>query len=233
MVRYKKIGIIGGQGPASTIDIYERIIKYFQDKFGARYVRDFPPMVIFSVPTPNLVETVEDEAMTFSIMADAIKGLEREGSEFIAITCVSLQYFIDRLQTLVKIPIIGMSSVLATNAKDMGYKTVGLLGTHTTIKKKICDKQLREQGINIIIPSGEDQVEVEKVIQNEIAGRTTAHDKEELLKVIQKLEKNGVDAVLLACTELPIVLKQSDTTTPIIDCNELYSQEIAQYSSRN
>jgi len=147
MVMHKTIGIIGGQGPASTIDIYNRIITYYQDKFGARYISDYPPMVIFSIPTPTLVKSIANEEKTFSTLFNAIKGLEREGSDFIIITCLSLQYFINKLQDQTKIPIISMSPILAKYIKHKNYKTVGVLGTYTTIKKRICDKSLKELGI--------------------------------------------------------------------------------------
>ena len=113
MNKYKTIGIIGGQGPSSTADFYMRIVKYFQDNFGARYVRDFPPMIIFSVPTPDLVERIEDEEKIFNMVTDAIKKMENDGCDFIVIACNSLQYLNKRLQDEIKIPIIGIAPIIA------------------------------------------------------------------------------------------------------------------------
>lgn len=232
MSKYKTIGIIGGQGPVSTADFYMHIVKYYQDKFGARYVRDFPPMIIFSVPTPDLVESVENEELTFSMIADATKRLERDGSDFIIIVCNSLQYLIGRLQALVKIPIISIAPISVEYIKNKGYKTVGILATDTTIKKRVYDSSLNEKGIKLVIPNEVDQNSVAEVILNEIGGRVTTKDTEKLKKVVRNLQKGGAAAIMLACTELPLVLKQRDVNIPLIDCNELYAQKTAQYSSQ-
>ncbi len=231
MSKYKTIGIIGGQGPASTADFYMGIVKYYQESFGARYVRDFPPMIIFSVPTPDLVESVEDEEMTFSLIAEATKKLERDGSDFIIIACNSLQFFIERLQVFVKIPIIALSPLVAKHVKDKGYKIVGILSTDTTIKKKIYDSYLAEKGIQLVTPNEIDQNSVEEVILNEIGGTSGIKDTEKLKKVIDNVQKAGAEAILLACTELPLVIKQQDVSMPLIDCNELYIQKAAKFSS--
>ena len=231
MQKYKTIGIIGGQGPVSTADFYLRIVKYYQVNFGARYVRDFPPMIIFSVPTPDLVESVEDEETTFSLIAEATKKLERDGSDFIIIACNSLQYFIERLQTTVKIPIIGIAPLIAEYIKDKGYKTVGLLATNTTIKKKIYEFYLGEKGIQLITPGEIDQNSVTEVILNEIGGISGVKEMKKLKKVVDSVRKAGAEAILLACTELPLVIKQQDVSITLIDCNELYIQKAAKFSS--
>lgn len=231
MSKYKTIGIIGGQGPASTADFYLRIVKYFQDNFGARYVRDFPPMIIFSVPTPDLVESVEDEGKTFLLIAEAAKKLEHDGSDFIIIACNSLQYLIKRLQALVKIPILGVAPIVKEYLEHKSYKTIGILATNTTNAKRVFDSSLSEAGIKLITPMKDDQKSVEKIILNVIGGNIATEDNEKLKKVIENLYKGGAEAVVLACTELPLVIEQQDVNIPLIDCNELYVQEAAKLSS--
>src|SRR3989338_1285085 len=230
MNNYKKIGIIGGQGPASTIAFYDLIVKYLQDNLGARHVADYPPMIIYSVPTPSLVEGVENEEKTFYLIADAIYGLEREGADFVIITCISLQYFIEKLQPLVKIPIIPITPILAEYAKNRRYKTLGILATEATLEKKVCHTLFEKEKINLIRPKKSDQNEVGEVILDVIGGRITLRDSEIVKKVIGNLQKNGAEAILLACTELPLVLKQSDVYIPLINCNELYPKAVAEYA---
>lgn len=231
MNTYKTVGIIGGQGPASTIVFYERIVKYFQDTFGARYVEDYPPMIIYSTPTPKLVHGVEDEEKTFYLLAHAVYGLEREGADFIIITCISLQYFIERLQPLVSIPIIPITPILVDEAKRKKYTTLGILATKATLEKKICHTGLEKAGITIIEPNRTEQHEVGEVILDVIGGTVTAKDSDVLQNVIGKLKKRGAEAVLLACTELPMVLEESNPEIPLIDCNVLYPKVVGQYAS--
>jgi len=216
----------------ATADIYMRIIKYYQDNFGTRYVGDFPPMIIYSVPTPDLVERVEDEEVIFNLIAEAIKKLEKDGSDFIIIACNALQYLLKRFQALVKIPIIGIAPVVADYIKDKGYKTIGILAADTTIRKKVYDRFLEEKGIKLVRPDEADQIIVEATILDEYSGKTNTENTEKIKKVAMKLYKNGVEAVMLACTELPLILKQKDLDIPLIDCNEIYAQKTAEYSSK-
>lgn len=232
MKKYKTIGIIGGQGPSSTADFYMRIVKYYQDNFAASYVRDYPPMIIYSVPTPDLVESVEDGELTFQLISNAVKKLEQDGADFIIIACNSLQYLNDKLQVLVKIPIMGIAPIVAEFVRNKGYNAVGILATDTTIKKKIYDPYLDKKAIRPLIPEQSDQKNVEEVIISELGGRTTIKETKKLKNIVEKLQKVGAEAILLACTELPLVIKQQDVNIPLIDCNELYAVEAAKLSSK-
>ncbi len=228
----KTIGIIGGQGPISTADFYMRIVQYYQDKFGAKLLQDYPPMVIFSVPAPDLISGVENEEITYNMMADATKKLERDGCDFIVIACNSTQFLNDRLQALVKIPIVGIADVVAKHVKEKGYKIVGVLGTYTTVNKNIYGGVLGKDGAKTIAPSADDQKIVEQVILNENAGSISQEDKMKLMGVMKNLQSQGAEAMLLACTELPLLIKQIDTDIALVDCNELYAVETAQLSKQ-
>lgn len=231
MNRYKTIGIIGGQGPTATADIYLRIIKYYQDHFKTRHVGDFPPMIIFSVPTPDLVEKIEDEEKIFKLIGEAIKKLEKDGSDFIIIACNALQYLLTKFQALVKIPIIGIATTIAEHIVNKGYKTVGILAADTTIRKKIYDPFLQEKGIKLIKPNQTDQKNIETIILDEYSGKTNTINTEKIKRIVKKLYGNGAEAILLACTELPLILTQQNIDIPLIDCNEIYARKAAQYSS--
>lgn len=188
-------------------------------------------MVIFSVPTPDLVETIEDEKQTFAMIADAAKKLEKDGCHFIIIACNSLQYLIEKLQTLVKIPIISMAEKVTVYLKTKGYKKVGILATNTTVQKNIYKRSLEQIGISLIAPSASDQKVVEEVILNLIGGKGTVEDKQRISNVINNLQQEGANAILLACTELPLIIKPEDTNMTLIDCNEIYAVEAAKLAS--
>lgn len=229
--KYKTIGIIGGQGPTATADFYLRIIKYYQDNFNTRHVGDFPPMIIYSVPTPDLVERVEDEETIYKLTAEAIKKLEKDGADFIVIACNALQYLLDRFQSLVKIPIIGIAPTVAEYIKTKGFKTIGILAADTTIRKKVYDHFLTEKSIAFIVPNPTDQDVVEQVILDEYSGKSNAVSTEKIRGIAKKLINSGADAVLLACTELPLILKQKNIDVPLVNCNEIYAQKTAEFSS--
>ncbi len=231
MNNYKTIGIIGGQGPVSTADFYLLIIKYFQDHFGARYVRDFPPMVIFSVPTPDLVEGIENEDLTLSLITEAAKKIQQDGASFIVIACNSLQYLIPKIQKHIAIPILEIAPIVTRYVQENGYKKVGVLATNTTIEQRIYDRPLEKLGIQLLTPEQKDQLKVEEIILNEIGGDTKIGDSEDLIKIISRLKEKGAEAIVLGCTELPLIVSQAQVEIPLIDPNELYAVETARVSS--
>jgi aspartate racemase len=226
----KTIGIIGGQGPVSTADFYMRVVKYYQDNYGAKLLQDYPPMIIFSVPAPDLISGVENEEVTYQMMADASKKLEHDGCAFIVIACNSSQFLNDKLQSLIKIPIIGIADVTAKYLHAKGHKKVGVLGTYTTINKNIYGDALDKYGIKVINPNADDQKIVEQVILNENAGEMSDADKNKLIAVMKNLQSQEAEAMLLACTELPLLISQSDTDIKLVDCNELYAFKTAKLS---
>jgi len=83
----------------------------------------------------------------------------------------------------------------------------------------------------LVIPKDADQNNLVEVILNEFSGKTSAKDKAILKTSVKNLQKDGADAILLACTEFPIILKQQDLNIPLIDCNEVYAQKTAQLSN--
>lgn len=230
MSKVKTIGIIGGQGPLSTADFYMRIIHYYQEKFNVKMLENFPPIIIYSVPSPDLISGVENEELTLQSVSTAIKKLERDGCDFIVIVCNSLHYLLDKFQAHVKIPIISITEVVSNHLKEESYTTVGLLATQTTVSKRVYEKDLASAGISYITPALEDQKKVEQIILNEERGKITDDDRQELISIMTRLLEKGAETILLACTELPVLINQNDTDIPLVDCNEIFATAAAKYS---
>lgn len=227
----KKIGILGGMGPGGTAELYMKIVGYFQENFNAKYDSDFPPFVIFSVPIPDVVESLENENRILEMLSEASGGLEREGCAFIVIACNTVQYLLDDLRESVKIPILGIAKVNAKFIKNKGYKKVGILATEVTIKKKNYDNDLEKIGIELIKPDEKDQNKITQVIMAQLAGRITEKDKQKLIEVVNNLKSRGSEAVLIACTDLPTIIDQGNFDVPLIDCTQVYADEAARLST--
>jgi len=225
----KTIGILGGMGPAATADLYIKVIKYYQNNFNAKYDKDFPPFIIFSVPIPDVVENVENESIVLDMLINASKKLEKNGCDFIIIACNTVQYLLDKIRESIKIPVLGIAEINANYIKNK-FKNVGILGTKATIEKKIYDKFLKEVGIEIIKPIEKEQKDLTEVIMNVLAGETTEKDRCKLSRIITDLRKNGAEAILIACTELPLIIRQKDFDIPLIDCTQVYANEAGRLS---
>lgn len=226
----KTIGILGGMGAEATVDLYMGIWKYYQDNFSAKYDKDFPPVIIYSVPIPDVVESLESEKTTLDMLIQTAKTLEEGGCDFIVIACNTVQFLLESIRKSVSIPILGIAKVNADYLNGKSYKKVGILATKITIDKKIYDGDLNNIGIELVKPNEDDQNTVTEVIMTQLAGKTTKVETNKLIQVIEHLKHEGAEAVLLACTDLPLVISQEDTQVPIVNCTEIYANETARQS---
>ena len=224
----KKIGILGGMGPGGTAELYMKIVGYFQKNFNAKYDSDFPPFIIFSVPIPDVVESAENEKKVLEMLTESSKGLEREGCDFIVIACNTVQYLLEELRKSVKIPIIGIAEVNFRYVKGK-YRKIGILGTKIMIEKGVYSKEF--EGIEIIKPDQRKQEKLTKIILNILAGKMDEEEKTVLLEVIEYLKNKGSEAILVACTDLPLAISQKDVDIPLIDCTQVYADEAARLST--
>ena len=226
----KTIGILGGMGAEATVDLYMGIWRYYQTNYGAKYDNDFPPVIIYSVPIPDVVESLENEQLTLSMLQSTAKTLEKGGCHFIVIACNTVQFLLPRIRESVAIPVIGIAETNAMYLKDKGYKRVGILATKATIEKKVYEADLSKIGISLMAPSEPDKKIVTDVIMTQLEGKTTQKETDQLTQVVNRLKEQGAEAVMLACTDLPLVISQKDTLVPLVNCTETYANKAAQLS---
>jgi len=179
----KTIGILGGMGAEATVDLYMGIWKYYQENFGAKYDKDFPPVIIYSVPIPDVVESLENEKTTLDMLIQTAQTLEKGGCDFIVIACNTVQFLLDEIKKSVRIPVIGIAKVNAEYLKNKGYKKAGILATKVTLDKKVYDNDLSNIGIELIKPDETDQKIVTEVIMTQLAGKTTKEEADKLVQV--------------------------------------------------
>jgi len=186
-------------GPEATIDLYSKIIKIWQ-KNGALYDSDFPEIIIYNLPLPDIVENPEDKEKIKSFLIKGVKKLESAGSSFIAVPCNSACFFIKDMRKSVSIPIISIPELIKG-------KNLGILGTEFTIKNKLYK--------NTINPAKKQQKQITKVIMNILAGKKTEQDRDIIIKIIEDLKSKGAKKVILGCTELPLLIKRLDAINTI------------------
>lgn len=132
-------------------------------------------------------------------------NLEKGGADFIVVPCNTVHMFIDEVRQAVNIPVLSIVEETTSFLKMKRVKNVGLLATPTTIKNKLYDLKLHENGIDAQIPNKKEIGEMGKIINNlvnNIAGKT---DKSIFMDIVNSLEKKGVSFFVLACTDLQIL----------------------------
>ena len=203
MKLYKTIGVVGGMGPETTVSFYARLIKLFQTEKGALHNHDFPEMLIHNVPsTDNVEEGVGPELWPF--LRDSCRLLERTGVDFIVIPCNSVHVYIEEARAAVSIPILSILEETTARIVAAGCKNVLLLATWSTVKFGLYSNPLEKRGICVTVPQPDLQQKITDLIMRVCSNRVTSADREQLKAIIRAYPE--VDAVILGCTELPLLM---------------------------
>ena len=125
----KKIGIMGGMGPESTVMFYNEIVRIFQKKYGAKYDSDYPEMWICNLPIPDIVENVTEADNIRLMLSGTAKKLEGLGADFIAVPCNTVNLFFDSIQGAVSIPVLNIIEETAKKASSSDCNKTGLLAS--------------------------------------------------------------------------------------------------------
>jgi aspartate racemase len=203
----KTVGIIGGLGPETTSEFYLELI------FSCQKLNKVnrPQILIYSVPLPY---NIEEDAITrgrgeercLPFLLKAAKKLEKAGADFILMPCNSLHTFIEEIRSSVKIPVLSIVEETTNFLKKENILEVGIISTSITLNKKLYENSLVVNGIKQIVPDGFQQAKIGKMIHNLVLNRHDNKDREELIKVINDFEKKGIEHVILACTDLQLLI---------------------------
>lgn len=208
-----KLGIVGGVGPAATVDFMGKVVK----NTPAGRDQDHIKMVVEQNPqipdrTANLLHNATDPTVA---MYSTCKRLEDEGADAIAIPCNTAHAYVERIQDHLRIPIINM----LTETIDFIQRTygssrqVGLLATSGTLQSRVYHCAAERVGLDLLVPDDAAQALVMRSIYGERgvkAGHTSGPCKDDLLTAAAHLVECGATILILGCTELPLVLPQSD-----------------------
>ena len=222
------IGIIGGMGPAATVDLYQKIIACTPAKRDQEHIR----VIIDSNPQiPDRTAALKNKGTDPApYMLDSARKLEQAGVDFIIIPCNTAHAFVPRFADKIKVPILSMIEICADYVKQKypEVREVGLLATSGTVSCGIYSEEFKKHGITVISP--DDRSQEEQVMEaiyghNGIKyGNTKGKPHKLLLAAAQTLKKQGAQAILMACTEIPLALHPDNLDIPVLDPTDLLAQ---------
>ncbi|MFH1824080.1 MAG: amino acid racemase [Candidatus Firestonebacteria bacterium] len=216
----KKIGILGGLGPESTISYYEFIIHRYYEKYG-NY--KYPEIIIYSLCFSEFIDQGYEMA---DKVKQSIESLHKAGADFVVAACNSVHIVFDEIVNELPIPWISIIDVTAEQIKKNHIKKIGLLGTIFTMGKGFYRDGLLKHGIESIVPDVEDQKIINEIIYTELVNKEVNNDsKGKVQKIIEKLNKKGAQGIVLACTELPFLITQKDSLIKVFDTMAIHAQK--------
>ena len=223
----KKIGLVGGTGPESTLMYYKELNTRIDSLTNGAHM---PDLVIESVDFRRAweyVSTAQYEKLS-AYLAEKVNALYRSGAEVISLTAGTMHIVFDEVQAATKAKLISIPKVVCDAAEKAGYKKIGLLGTIFTMEQDYMKKDFRNAGIEVFVPEKEDRELIAKRILEELEfGVVKESTLKEFQTIIEKMKKEqGIEAVVLGCTELPLILCDENCPVPCLDSVQIHIAEL-------
>jgi aspartate racemase len=227
----KTIGLLGGMSWESTLNYYRMINEGVKNALGglhsakiALYSVDFAPI--------EALQHAGDWEETAKILAGAARAVEAAGANFLLIGTNTMHKVAPQIEKAVQIPLLHIADATAQILVAEGIEKVGLLGTRFTMEETFYKGRLANtHGIQVLVPEECDRDTVHNVIYRELCMSIIDSDsRTEYLRIIEHLSTRGAQAIILGCTEIGMLVSQTDTDVRLLDTTEIHAQKAVDYA---
>ena len=230
----KTIGLIGGMSWESSVEYYKLINRKVNELLGGFHSCK---SLMYSVDFAEIEKLQHEDKWEELdvIMADAAKKLEDAGADIIVLCTNTMHLCSDAIKEKISIPFLHITEAAGEEIVNRKIKKVGLLGTKFTMEKDFYKDVLNEKfGIDVIIPNEEERNQVHKIIYEELVhGKIIDESREKYKAIIHNLEKAGAEGVILGCTEIPLLISDSDVNIPTFDTTKLHAEKAVVWLLKN
>jgi aspartate racemase len=227
---HRKIGILGGMSPESTIAYYQHITRTYTERSGDY---GYPEIIIYSVSFQPYVDWPRQERwdLVAQSLGEAARRIEAAGADFIIMATNTMHLVFDQVQAYVQVPMLSLLDAVAEAILGRGMKKVGLLGTQFTMGKTFYQDALSRRGITVLVPDDKDRQYVNAVIYDElVAGQIRSESRAGLIGITRGLAERGAQGVILGCTEIPLLVTETDAAMPIFDTTAIHAEAALRYA---
>ena len=226
----KTIGLIGGTTWVSTLEYYRLINEETNKKLGglssAKCI-----LYSFNYAEIDKLNKNENHKEIAKLVINTAKQLENASADCLLLCANTMHMYVDELVINTSLPLIHIADATAKEIKTRGFSKVGLLGTRWTMEKDFYTKRLADKGIETIVPEKPEREFIHKSIMEEFAKEVFLDEtKKCFLEIINDLEKNGAQGIVLGCTEIPLLIKQSDTHLSIFNTLEIHARAAVEFA---
>jgi len=222
----KTLGMIGGVGPESTIDYYKNSIAMYRE---LQPDGSYPQFVINSINLQKGIDfmNANDLAGMASFLLEEIEKLPRAGAQFGIVAANTPHIVFDDIAPKLPIPFISVVEATCDYAKARELKRLALFGTRYTMQADFYQKVFSREGIDLAVPEPKDQDYIhEKYFAELVPGNFLPETRENLLAIVDRMrDKSSIDGVVLAGTELPLLLRgESHNGVALLDTGKIHCQ---------
>ena len=222
----KTLGIIGGLGPESTIDYYGKIIALYRERTGDG---SYPQFIINSINMKKGLDFMEANNLAgmAEYLLEELGKLARAGATFGLISANTPHIVFDEVALKSPISLISIVEATCAAAQARKLKRLALLGTRYTMQATFYPKVFSREGIELFVPGPEDQTYIHDKYLNElVSGKFLPETHAGLLAIVDRMKANSnIDGVILAGTELPLILRDSEHNgIPLLDTTQIHCE---------
>ncbi len=216
----KTIGILGGMGPEATAYFFGLIIK----NTAAGCDQEHIPIIIWNNPKipPRTCAILGRGPTPWPLLIEGVEILRKAGADFVVMPCITAHYFYPQIAAKSRLPVVSLieESLLHAKKNFPGLRRAGLIASTGTVESKLFHLSFGQRGMEVIAPTNKEQEKVMEAVFGEKgvkAGFTTGRPRRLILGIARRLIARGAEAIIAGCTEIPLVLKETDLPVPFIE----------------
>lgn len=221
----KTIGLLGGMSWESTLSYYKIINEETKKALGKLHSAKIAMISVDFEPI-EVLQHKGDWDGTAKILVQEAKNIQNAGADFLLICTNTMHKVAPQIENQIDIPILHIADSTGEALKNDCIKKVGLLGTAFTMQQDFYKNRLIEKfDLNVQVPNEEDTKIVHKIIYEELClGKIEENSKNEYIRIIENLVKDGCEAIILGCTEIGLLVQQKDASVPLYDTAEIHAK---------
>lgn len=198
----------------STADYYTRINTLVAQRLGGHHSAR---LLLASVDFEDVraLQVAEDWAGAGELLAGHAAGLVAQGADVVALATNLMHKVAPAIESAIAVPLVHIGDAVAAAA---GVGTVGVVGTRWVMEEPFYADRLASHGIGTVVPAAADRELVDRVVFDELVhGRVLASSRAEYTRVFEDLAERGAEAIVLACTEIQLLVGEQDSPVPLVD----------------
>lgn len=219
----KKLGLIGGIGPESTLLYYRKLVYAAHERVGEHF---FPNLTIESLNVFDVFRFCQgkDYDGLATYLMTGINNLIAAGAEIVALTGNTPHIVFDALQAQSSVPLISIVEATRDEAVSQNFRRLGLLGTRFTMEADFFKEPFRAAGLDVIVPTAPEIDYISGKIADELErGLVNDETREGFLAIVRRMkDEHGMDALILGCTELPLLFKDARVPVKTLDTMDVH-----------
>ncbi len=220
----KTIGVLGGMSWQSTQVYYQLLNEGVSARLGGLHSAK---IILYSVDFDHIerLQHAGEWAELGRLLRDYAQRLEAAGAEGVIIATNTMHKVAPMVTPHLNIPLLHIADCTGEVLLEKKVRCVGLLGTLFTMEDTFYSDRIREKyGIDVLVPQASDRQLVHDVIYGELClGTLSPQSRQRFLAIIDSLAASGAEAVILGCTEIGLLVKQTDTAVPLLDTTEIHA----------